>query len=338
MHRRGIICGGNLLMDYIKMIDVWPTQGMLANIDSIDKNPGGAVYNVLVDLAKMEVDIPLFAMGLRGDDRVGDEIVDLFIENNINTDFIFNTPNAKTSYTDVMTVKSSGQRTFFHYRGANSLLDLSYFARVDSNARIFHLGYLLLLDALDLPEKEYGTVGARVLASLKEKGYKISVDVISEDSQRYASIVCPCLKYIDYFIINEIEAQRITGLNIRKTNGIDRIELQKAASEIMRMGVNSLVVIHFPEGSIAVDKNKKIIFMGSFKIDNSEIKGTVGAGDAFCAGVLYCLHEDLDMQEALRIGHASAFFNLKDYTTTGGAVSMKRIKDFLSNHPEQNKF
>lgn len=338
MSRRGIVCGGNVLMDYIKMVDVWPAEGMLANIDSMEKNPGGAVYNVLVDLARMEAGIPLYAMGLRGDDLIGDEIPELLAQNNINIDFVFKAPGEKTSYTDVMTVKSSGQRTFFHYRGANRLLDPGYFARVETDARIFHLGYLLGLDALDVPEKEYGTCGAKVLASLKEKGYETSVDVISEDSGRYAEVVTPCLRYIDYFIINEVEAQKITGAEIRKGNIIDRIALEKAAGELMRMGVHSLVAVHFPEGAIAVNKNGEMISMGSFKIAGKEIKGTVGAGDAFCAGVLYGLHEDLDVREALRIGHASAYFNLKSTTSTGGAVTLKHIREFLSSDPEQNEF
>lgn len=338
MPRKGIVCGGNLLMDYIKMVDVWPAEGMLANIDSLEKNPGGAVYNVLVDLAKMEVGIPLHAVGLMGDDPIGDEILDLLAKNKINIDFVFKAPGAKTSYTDVITVKSSGQRTFFHYRGAHRLLDPSYFTRVETNARIFHLGYLLGLDALDVPEKEYGTRAARVLASLREKGYETAVDVISEDSQRYAEVVTPCLRYIDYFIINEIEAQKITGAEIRKNNVIDRTALEKAARQMMRMGVRSFVVIHFPEGAIAADRNGEITSMGSFKIAGKEIKGTVGAGDAFCAGVLYGLHEDLDLREVLRIGHASAYFNLKDSTSTGGAVAMKQIREFLSCGPAQNKF
>lgn len=194
------------------------------------------------------------------------------------------------------------------------------------------------LDALDLPDKKYGTVGAKVLAALKKEGYKISVDVVSEDSKRYSKVVDPCLKYIDYFIINEIEAQKITELEIRKNNIIERVQLEKAAREIMRKGVNSLAVIHFPEGAIAVDKNGKTTFMGSFKIVNSEIKGTVGAGDAFCAGVLYGLHQDLDIEETLKIAHASAYFNLKNPTSTGGAVSIKNIYKFLSDNPKQNNF
>ena len=38
--------------------------------------------------------------------------------------------------------------------------------------KIFHLGYLLLLDSLDMPDDEYGTRSARLLAQMREQGMK----------------------------------------------------------------------------------------------------------------------------------------------------------------------
>jgi len=52
--------------------------------------------------------------------------------------------------------------------------------------RIFHLGYLLLLDALDQPDAKFGTQAARLLAAAQAAGVKTSVDVVSEDSDRFA--------------------------------------------------------------------------------------------------------------------------------------------------------
>ena len=44
------------------------------------------------------------------------------------------------------------QRTFFHSPGANRLLDLPAFEPLDAPLKIFHLGYLLLLESLDRPD------------------------------------------------------------------------------------------------------------------------------------------------------------------------------------------
>ena len=114
-----------------------------------------------------------------------------------------------------MTEQGHGRRTFFHARGANALWrgdDLD-FKKI--NARIFHLGYLLLLDALDEPDARFGTKAARLLARAQAAGVKTSADVVSEDSDRFARIVNPALKHVDYCILNEIEAGKTTGFKIR---------------------------------------------------------------------------------------------------------------------------
>jgi len=331
--RKGILAGGNLIMDYVKIIDCWPSEGMLANIEREGKNPGGAPHNVLVDLAKFDVDMPLFAVGLCGDDEVGEEILHIFNSNNIDTTYIQQTSLEPTSYTEVMTVKASGNRTFFHCRGANKLLCAEHFQNIETNAKIFHLGYLLLLDKLDELDSEYGVVAAKVLANMRKKGYKTSVDVVSEDSDRYQKIVVPCLKYTDYLIINEVEAGRITNVNVRsEQNKINLSNLETVAQKLLDGGVGELVVIHFPEGAIALEKNGKMQYVPSFKIETSAIKGTVGAGDAFCAGVLYGIHENLSIEKSLKIGHASAYFNLQSPTSTGCAASLKIIQEFVEQY------
>src|SRR5437867_10119043 len=118
-----------------------------------------------------------------------------------------------------MTEKGCGHRTFFHARGANALWrgeDLD-FEKI--KARIFHLGYLLLLDALDEPDAKFGTRAARLLAAAQDAGLKTSVDVVSEDSDRFTQIVTPALKHVDYCILNEIEAGKTTGFKIRQPDG-----------------------------------------------------------------------------------------------------------------------
>ncbi len=327
--RNGIMSGGNLIMDYVKIIDILPQEGMLANIESIQACPGGAPHNCLVDLAKFDMGLPLSAMGLVGNDETGRQIADTFTVNGIDTSYITITDKALTSYTDVMTVKSNGKRTFFHYRGANQFLDETHFECIRTNARIFHLGYLLLLDALDAPDAQFGTKAAKVLSMLKSEGYETSVDVVSEDSSRYNDIITPCMKHVDYFTINEVEAAHIANIQIRTNGLINHNSLQDAAAKIMSFGVKKQLVIHFPEGGICMNTQGEYHYEPSIAIRPEDIKGTVGAGDAFCAGILYGVHENLSVKDMLRTAHASAHFNLKNPTSTGGAVSMKTIRELL---------
>src|SRR6266540_2539836 len=195
--RSGLLAGGNWIVDQVKIIDVYPQPEQLANIGSQAQGTGGAPYNVLIDLAKLGVSFPLFAAGQVGKDAFGQFILDDCKGHEIDTRFLRATAGAPTSYTDVMTEINGGRRTFFHHRGANAHwngADLD-FTRI--KARIFHLGYLLLLDALDAPDKKMGTKAAGLLASAQAAGLKTSGDVVSEDSDRFAKVVAPALKHVD---------------------------------------------------------------------------------------------------------------------------------------------
>lgn len=323
-NRSGILAGGNWIVDQVKIIDAYPHPEHLANILSESLGTGGAPYNVLVDLSKLGVDFPLYAAGLVGDDSLGKRIFDDCKTYKINSRYLHKTDKAPTSYTDVMTEKEGGRRTFFHNRGANALWDGEDIEFEKLNVKIFHLGYLLLLDALDKPDKKYGTRAARLLARCKETGIKTSVDVVSEDSERFPEIVIPALKYIDFCILNEIEAERTTGIKIRQTGGvINGNNLRPAAQSLLSNGVSELVVIHFPDGAYALTKGGKEFWQGSVNLPKGYIAGTAGAGDAFCAGVLLGLHNGWDVQRCLVVGSCVAAASLSHPTCTIGVKSLK---------------
>src|SRR5213593_3107719 len=162
--RSGLLAGGNWIVDQVKIIDVYPQPEQLANIGSQAQGTGGAPYNVLIDLAKLGVPFPLFAAGLVGKDAFGRFILDDCKKHKIDTRLLRSTAGAPTSYTDVMTEINGGRRTFFHHRGANALWDGGDLDFTKVRARIFHLGYLLLLAALDAPDKRLGTKAAALLA------------------------------------------------------------------------------------------------------------------------------------------------------------------------------
>jgi sugar/nucleoside kinase (ribokinase family) len=327
--RRGLLAGGNWIVDQVKLIDVYPQREQLANIRSQTRQgTGGAPYNVIIDLARLGANFPLMGAGLVGKDALGDAILKDCRQHNIDTRYLRATGDADTSYTDVMTEQTDGRRTFFHYRGANALWrgeDLN-FAR--TKAAIFHLGYLLLLDSLDVPDAKFGTKAARLLAAAQEAGLKTSVDVVSEDSDRFAKVVNPALKYVDYCILNEIEAGKTTGFKVRLLDGrLDTVALRHAAGALLQQGVRELVVIHFPEGAFARTRKGEDMWQSSLKLPEKYVRGTAGAGDAFCAGVLLGLHERWDLRRSLQTGVCVAAASLADPTCTAG---VKPLNDCLA--------
>lgn len=327
--RKGIIAVGNWVADTVKFIDVYPQKGNLTTITGVETGLGGLAHNVIVDLASMKSGIPLYAGGCIGSDENGRICLDACDRFGIDRTNVHILEGELTAYTDVITEKG-GARTFFHYRGANAHLDVEKVLACQCPARIFHLGYLLLLDSLDKEDPEYGVAAARALDGLLKMGYETSVDVVSEEGDRYRKVVLPCLKYTDYLIINEVEAENSLDIKLRKPDGsICFNEVLDAARRLLDGGVRKLVVIHFPEGGVAAAKDGRCCSAPSFSPAKEEILSTVGAGDAFCAGALYAIHEGYSLEDLLDFASASARFNLFNPTSTGGAPTLEAIQDFL---------
>jgi sugar/nucleoside kinase (ribokinase family) len=321
--RRGLLAAGNWIIDQVKMIDVYPQREQLANIGAQSQGTGGSPYNVLISLARLQAPFPLFAAGLVGDDERGRTILADCRRHRIDTRALRATPLAPTSYTDVMTEVNKGHRTFFHHRGANALWDGSGLDFKKIKARIFHLGYLLLLDALDAPDAQAGTKAAALLRQAQQAGLKTSVDVVSEDSDRFVGIVRPALKFADYCILNEIEAGKTTGFKIRESDGaLNTVSLRHAAGVLLQSGVRELAIIHFPEGAFARNHQGEDFWQSSLQLPPNYIAGTAGAGDAFAAGVLLGLHEGWELQRCLLTGVCVAAASLSRPTCTEGVKSL----------------
>lgn len=305
--RTGITAAGNWIVDRVKTCDCLPGRGMLANVQSEEWSSGGAPANVLADLANLEAAFPLAGMGMVGIDEDAEYILDRFRRLGVDVSGIVQTDAAPTSYTDVMNEAGTGDRVFFHNRGANRLFEPRHVPVSELDCRIFHLGYLLLLDGMDARDDRFGTRAARLLHDLQQEGIKTSVDVVSEESDRFPAIVPPALEYVDYLIINEIEAGRITEIEVRDPNDeIDGPSLVEAVDALFQLGDMEMTAVHMPEGVYVRDREGNKYCRGSLDLPSDFIAGAVGAGDAFCAGMLYGLHEGWGYERSADLGTACA--------------------------------
>lgn len=330
MKREGIAVAGNMIVDVLYPILGNPKPGELTTItDGISRSTGGALCNVIVDLAKLDSAVPLTALGRVGTDPEGDYILEkLNVHVNIDTSRVRR--EGLTSFTAVMADTIGKQRTFFHYRGANARFCEKDVDWETLNVAILHIGYLLLLDALDEPDAIYGTKMARLLHTAQKKGIKTSIDVVSEAGDRFCRIVPPALNYTDYCVINELEAQASTGVPLRggETGELLRENLPKALQKLKALGVSTWAVIHCPEGGFGLDTRGEYVAVESLPLPREQIKGTVGAGDAFCAGVLCGAYRGWSLPEAIELGSAAAVCSLSESGATEGMRTVDESMEF----------
>jgi sugar/nucleoside kinase (ribokinase family) len=322
--RFGIIAAGNWIVDHVKIIDAYPAQDALANIQNEFVNNGGSPFNVLKDLSRLGAAFPLKGIGLVGNDANGKWIKQECKRCGIEASGLFSSDDAATSYTDVMSVASTGRRTFFHQRGANAFLNESHFDFSGSTEKIFHLGYLLLLDALDAIGDDGLTAAARVLHRARQAGLETCVDLVSSESPHFSATVTPSLPFVDYLFLNEFEAEKCTGITLCEAITLDA--LRQSAQTLFEKGVNKWVVIHFAQGVYARYKNGEEMIKGALSFPNELIVSSVGAGDALLAGTLFGIHEGWNMNESIKLGICAAASSLLHASCSEG---VQRFNDCL---------
>ena len=326
MSKKGIAVAGNMIVDMLYPISNFPKPGELVTVTGdLSRSTGGCLCNDIVDLAKLDPTLPLVALGRVGDDAEGKYIVDkLSVYPNIDLQYV--KAEGTTSYTLVLADDTTKQRTFYQCRGANSAFCQDDIPWDALNADILHIGYILLLDTLDEEDPEYGTKMARLLKQAQDRGIKTSIDVVSEAGDRFRRLVSPAMRYTDYCVINEVEAGATTGIQLRGENGeLIRENFPAALKAMKDLGVSTWAVIHCPELGCGLDENDNLVEVPSLKLPEGWIAGTVGAGDAFCSGVLYGAWKGMDLKSAIELGTASAACSLSQPGATEGMRSVDEV-------------
>ena len=312
-NRTGIAVAGSVIVDKLNEISAYPNAGELTQIRSIQNAVGGCVPNVALDLKKIAPQLPVSAIGKIGSDAEGEFVTDILKAGGVSTIGLAVKPVEKTTFTEVMSIPG-GQRTFFVYPGAGAdfgIADMD-FDRID--AKILHLGYFLLLQKVDDGD------GLKILKKAKKMGMETSLDLVSENSDRY-SLVLPCLPYTDYLIVNELEAGRLTGIEPAAEN------LESICRRLKELGVGKKVIIHMPERSVCLS-DEGYSCLGSYILPDGYIQGTTGAGDAFCAGALIGIYNGWADMQIMEFASACAVMTLGSTDATSGMKTEDEIIEF----------
>ena len=229
-----------------------------------------------------------------------------------------------TSFTDAMVERDGGRRTFFHHFGANAVFDPSAVDLAGSAARILHAGAPGLHPLLDTPRPDGGNGWTDLLRRAKAAGLHTNLELVTLPAQRMAEVALPCLPHLDSIVINELEAGALTGVEatVPGADGpVDWPALEAMARRLLELGVSTLAVIHFPAGAVAAAADGQTFRQGSVRLPRAQVRSTVGAGDAFAAGVIMGLHEGWPVPQCLRLAVASAAACVRSPHTSVGIGS-----------------
>lgn len=335
--RKGILVAGSIITDIVKMVDNYPEKGMLANIIEMKQAVGGCAPNTAIDLAKLDPALPVAVSGRVGDDEHGRFVVSQMMHYGVNCERVLVSGNQPTSFSDVISL-SSGERTFLCAKGASAEFAPEDVDFAGLNCAILHIGYILLLDEFDKPDPKYGTVMARFLHDVQQKGIKTSVDVVSQTDADYRAKVAPALKYCNYAVMNEIESGMVSGLEPYNKDGSINIDNIRQTMEFMaECGVKDKVIIHCREMGFCLDvPTGTFTMVPSLNIPSRMIKGNVGAGDAFCAGSLYGIYHNYDDKHLLEFASAAAACSLFAENSTDGMLNRVEVEKLCNKYKRKS--
>ena len=149
----------------------------------------------------------------------------------------------------------------------------------------------------------------------------------------YQTKIPPALRYSNYAIVNEIESCGIYGLSPRNADGsLSEEAIREAMERMAAAGVKEKVVIHCKEAGFCLDvPTGTFTRVNSLKVPKEMIAGSVGAGDAFCAGCLYSLSQGYSDEEMLSYASAAAACNLFSENSVDGMKTKDEIWEMARN-------
>ena len=283
-------------------IDEFPEKGKLVLFDELEIHTGGCANNTAIALTRLGLSAG--AMGKVGTDAFGDLILQKLRDNGVDTGGMQQDPGSSTSFTFVA-VASDGERTFYHYIGANGELceaDLDW--EVIKSAKILHIAGALVMPRFD------GAPMANVLQKAKTLGITTSLDTAYDATGKWMETLEPCLPYVDMFMPSIVEAQQLTGLS----------DARKIAQFLRRSyGIHTIAIKMGEDGSY-VSTPEREHFATAYPVTAVD---ATGAGDAYVAGFLAGTLMGWDLKATAELASATGAACVTAIGTTAGIQNLE---------------
>ena len=287
---------GSLNIDYVYSLDHFVQKGETISSDALHIFPGGKGLNQSVALGRAGVTVS--HAGAVGKD--GDFLLELLKESCVDTKYIQVLEGIQTG-TAIIQNDKSGDNCIILYSGANHQITKEQIANTISD---FEKGDFLVL------QNEINGMES-IMRVAEEKGLKI---VLNPSPMNEKILELP-LQYVDYFVLNEVEAAQILGLDEKDGEKFVR-ELHDAyprAKIVLTLGA---------EGSIYFD-GEKLYRQRAYK---TEVVDTTAAGDTFSGFFIAGILRGDTVEQAMDTAARAAGIAI---SRPGAAPSIPKIEEVL---------
>ena len=276
-----VLCIGDVMLDVIARINVSPQKINFGSdtASRISTSSGGAAGNVAAWLTRTDARSTIVSHV--GDDPAGAAIVAEFDALGVSHgDLVI---PGETSGVVVVLVDSSGERTMFPDKGANSRLTVADLPDLDAFQAVYISGYALLN-----PLARDGVLA--MIEKIKADGLPIYFDPASVGAMKDVADkeLHNWFSMMDVLFLNEEESIYLTG----------SVDIERALNYLLDFS-QVVVIKRGSAGAIAKARGFDSISLPAFA---ATVVDTTGAGDSFAAGFIASYSKNHDLTAALQAG------------------------------------
>ena len=320
---------GHLCLDIIPDIRTltpqrWSQPGLLHEVGPMAWALGGAVANTGIALHHLGADVRLIA--LCGTDLCGDIICQLLQQQHPSlSETLIRTADIATSYS-VVVAPHHQDRSFWYFPGTTAMLHESHILPQLSDCTWLHVGYPPLLTTL---MRDDAAPLHHLLATAQAQGLTTSVDMVVPDSAAHSgsydwpAVLARILPHVDLFVPSAAEiCAMLRPADYQRwlqdaENHMDEHYLHTLCDQLLTMGVAIAGVKLGTRGLFL--KAGTTSRLAHTRLPHSwaechhwqaiypvTVAGTVGAGDACYAALIYALTHQLPLPTTLAMATATA--------------------------------
>lgn len=302
MKTNKIVVLGSCNTDMVVKSSRLPVPGETILGGTFMMNPGGKGANQAVAAARLGGNVTFVTK--TGNDLFGRQSIELYNDENINTEFISSDPDLPSGVA-LITVDGEGENCIVVASGANG--SLSPADVKDSEKEIASADILLMQLEVPIETVEYAAKMA------KKNGVKVILNPAPAQS-----LSNDLLSNIHMIIPNETEAEIISGIKVT-----DVESAKKAADMICSKGVDIVVITMGSAGALIKEGNQY------HQIPALRVKAvdTTAAGDTFCGAISVALSEGKSLVDAIKFANQCSAITV---TRMGAQASIPYRKEVLT--------
>lgn len=294
-----ILVIGSANMDMVIGTDHFPVPGETIIGGDFSLIPGGKGANQAVAAARLGGDVCFITQ--LGKDIFGDQNLENFKREGIDTSFIKQNPNQPTGVA-LITVDKSGENTIIVAPGANHTLSV---AEISSASNAFQQADIVLVQ-LEVP--------VPIVVEACQKAYGLGKRVILNPAPAM-DLPESLFRFLYLIVPNETEAEFLTGIKV-----IGEASAYQAASRLRNMGVQRIIITMGALGAFLFTDS----FQGIIPTTAVEAIDTTAAGDTFCGALAVALGSGKNIQDAVVFALKAATLSVQRF---GAQTSIPYLKE-----------